>query len=243
MPTIYADATDGYVYKSATGGPSWASVRDATSGTGASSTTTARPFGIRVDAATGRGGLYAVERSFFAFDISSISTEVASATINLRGYSNGTGDVICVKATAPDLTSNLVVGDFDAIDGFSAGASMAGNATDYSAEVATWSTSGYNTITLTADALSDMEDDSILKVCVVNYDYDYLNVDLGFSGGNHRNGVYYADRSGTSFDPYIEYTLAGAAVASVDGVAIGNITKIDGIAKANIASINGVDVV
>ena len=94
---------------------------------------------------------------------------------------------------------------------------------------------------MTADALSDMEDDSILKVCVVNYDYDYLNVDLGFSGGNNRNGVYYANRPGTSLDPYIDYTLAGAAVASVDGVAIGNITKIDGIAKANIASINGVD--
>ena len=243
MAIIYANATDGWIDNSAAGGPTWSSVRDATTGYKASSTSTNSRNGIFVYSTSGRGGFYGIVRSFFAFDVSAISSTVSTATINFYGYYANAADGICVRATAPDLTTNLTAADFDAIDGFVAGASMAGNATDYTAEITSWSTTGYNTITLTADALSDMQSNSILKVCMVEYDYDYLNVDPSFATLVLRNGFYYADRGGTSQDPYIDYTLVPVAseVSKINGTAIGSITAIDDVAKANITSIAGID--
>ena len=238
MPTIYAASTDGYVRNLVGGGPSWATVRDATSGNSASSTSAASANAVQAFGATAAGGRLAVWRSFFAFDVSGISTAVASATINIRGTSASDADIIGVRATKPDTTTDLTTADFDAITGFSAGNSMAGNVTDYTSEVTTWSTSGYNNITLNATALSHLESLDTFIICFVEYDHDYLNSAMAYGDGTIRSGMIYQNSSGTSRDPSIDYTLV--AVASVDGVAIGNITKIDGIAKANIASINGV---
>ena len=154
MATIYASTTDGYVYKYVS--DTWANVRDATSGT-ANSTATRYNTAVKVLHSGGRGGdTYFVGRSFFAFDTSVISVTPASATLKLYGYGNGGADVIAVKATMPDLSTGIASADFDAITGFSAGNTMSGNVTEYSLEITTWSTSGYNDIALNAAALSDM---------------------------------------------------------------------------------------
>ena len=238
MPTIYAASTDGYVRNWITGGPSWATVRDATSGNQASSTSAGTANAIQAYGNASRGGQIAVWRSFFAFDTSGISSNVASATINLRGVTAGDANVIGVKATKPDLSTNLTTADFDAITGFSAGASMSGNVTDYTSEVTTWSTSGYNSITLNANALTRMKNDSVFAICFVEYDHDYLNVAMAYGDGAIRSGLMYQDRSGTSQDPYIEYTLGyGNAVC---GVPSGDIAAIDGILTANISKVSGV---
>ena len=92
MPTIYAASTDGYVRNLVAGGPSWATVRDATSGNSASSTSAASANAVQAFGATAGGGRLAVWRSFFAFDVSGISTAVASATINIRGTSASDAD-------------------------------------------------------------------------------------------------------------------------------------------------------
>ena len=79
--------------------------------------------------------------------------------------------------------------------------------TKYSSEVTSWSTSGYNDITLTSAALADMRDDNVMYICLMNYDHDLKDIaPTGYS--SHRNGLYFADNSGTSKDPYIDYTLA-----------------------------------
>ena len=222
MATIYADASDGKVYKS---NSDWATARDATSGSSFSSTTSADAFGIRGERTSGRGGGYSynIQRIFMKFDTSGISSNVDSATLKVYGYSNGGGDIITLKATS-DI-STLGTADFNAITGWlggSADGSGAGdndsNVTKYSSEIATWSTSGYNDITLNSTALANMRDDSVVYICLMNYDHDLRDIaPTGYSA--HRNGLYFADNSGTSKDPYIDYTLA--AVVSDNAILFG----------------------
>ena len=136
---------------------------------------------------------------------------------------------------------NLITADFDALPGFSAGNTMSGNVTDYSSEVTSWSTSGYNSITLNSTALSDLTSLNTFIVALVEFDHDYSNVAPAQDGTQRRVGLYYSDSSGTSLDPYIDYTLAATGYANnVNGVASANIGSVIGVATANIDKINGV---
>ena len=208
MATIYAHTNDGYVYAA---GSNFALIRGAGTGTSASSTGTASAYAIRSDVSTGRGGgsTYTVTRTFMYFDTSGISTDVQSATLKVYGYINGGGDIIAVKATS-DISS-LATSDFDAITGWdstsdgSGGGDNESNVTKYSDEIATWSTSGYNDITLTSTALANMRDDNTVYICLMNYDHDLKDI---VPTGTNRNGLYYTNYTGTSRDPYIDYTLA-----------------------------------
>ena len=222
MATIYAHTSDGKIYKS---NSDWATARDATSGGSFSSTVTADAFGVRGERTSARGGgvSYNIQRIFMRFDTSGISSNVESARLKVYDYTNGCGDIIVVKATS-DIAS-LGTADFNAITGWSVGSadgSGAGdnesNVTKYSSEIATWSTSGYNDITLTSTALADMRDDSVVYICLMNYDHDLLDIaPTGYT--SHRNGLYFADNTGTSKDPYIDYTLA--AVVSDNAILFG----------------------
>jgi len=240
MPTIYAADTDGLVenrYQSGT----WAACRDDSDGSHAHASISRISRTAWAYHTSGRGGdLWSVGRAFFAFDTSGVTATVASATLKIYGFSASDSDIIVVKATKPDLSTDIATADFDAITGFSAGNSMAGNVTDYSSEVTTWSTSGYNDITLNAQALSDMVSGDVLAICIVNYDHDYLN--SAPSEDSVAAGMYFQEYSSTSRDPYIDYTLAtGAEVATVSGVAEASISTVSGVANASIAKILGVD--
>ena len=215
MPTVNASSNDGYVANSQT---TWNAARAGATGSSVSSTATRSSYAINTARTAVRGGGYAftVSRAFFQFDISGIESEVESATFKVYGYSQGGGDIIAVKATSDIATLNTA--DFDAITGWNAigtngsgGADMESAVTKYSDEIASWSTSGYNDITLTSDALSDMEDDDDLYICLINYDYDLKDIaSTGYI--SHRTGLYWEDYTGTSTDPYIDYTLATVAV-------------------------------
>ena len=117
-----------------------------------------------------------------------------------------------VFAAAADL--DPAAADFDAIVGWSTGSadgSGAGdnesNVTKYSSEITSWSTSGYNDITLNSTALADMKNDSAVYICLLQFDNDLKDI---AATGISRTGVYYANYTGTSRDPYIDYTLAPA---------------------------------
>ena len=208
MATIYAHTNDGYVYAA---GSHFALIRGAGTGNSTSSTGTASAYAIRSDVSTGRGGgsTYTVTRTFMYFDTSGISTDVQSATLKVYVYSQNSGDIIAVKATN-DIQA-LTTADFDAITGWSSTSDGSGggdnesNVTKYSDEIATWSTSGYNDITLTSTALANMRDDNIVYICLMNYDHDLKDI---APTGLNRNGLYYINYTGTSRDPHIDYTLA-----------------------------------
>ncbi len=216
MDTVYAHTNDGYV--SRYNQSSWSNARANTAGTTSSSTATSSATAVQADRTAARGGgyVFSIRRSFFFFDTSGISADVDSATFKVRGISNGGGDLIAVKATSAIET--LGTADFSAIVGWnylatdgSGGGDNESNVTKYSAEISTWSTSGYNDITLNAQALADMRDDDTVYICLLNFDYDLKDI-APTNYNAHRNGVYYSDYTGTSRDPYIDYDLVAVAV-------------------------------
>ena len=217
MATIYAHTNDGYVVR--TNQSSWSNARANTAGTGVGSTGTAHAYAVTADRTASRSGgsLWNIYRSFFFFDTSGISTDVDSATFKVRGYSQSGGDLIAVKSNSDIET--LGTADFGSIVGWntttdgSGGGDNESNVTKYSAEISTWNAIDYNDIALNAQALADMRDDDTVYICLINFDYDLKDIEpTGYA--SNRNGLYYIDYSGTSRDPYIDYTLA--AVASTD---------------------------
>jgi|TARA_Y100000034_G_C6721145_1_gene319044 hypothetical protein len=208
MALLYSGTTDGYVYKYTT--DTWTNNRDAATGSQASSTTHFYGRCIRTFHTSGRGGdTYFVGRAFFAFNTSGITSVPSIARLKIHGYSYTSADVIAVKATKPDGATGIAVADFDAITGFTAGASMSGNVTDYSAEISSWTTSTYNNLELNEDARSDMASLDVFAVCLVEYDHDYLNI--APSEADIVSGVWFADEEGTSKDPYLFYKLTDNA--------------------------------
>lgn len=198
MPTIYADSGDGMIYSPTA---AWASARDATSGTVNSTTNATEQEAITVFAFSGRGATtYRVYRSFFYFDTSAITTTVSSATLKFRFLTTRTGEAnaIAVKSTAfgGNGGTSLTDGDFDALD----------FGTPYTSEIDTSNTTSYTSITLNATARSDMQTNDYLIFALVNYTYDYLNDPP--SDANTKVGVTFANQTGTSTDPVIEYTAA-----------------------------------
>ena len=241
MPTITASTNGGYVL--ANNQSSHANARNAASGnvivTQASRVSTSLSY-VR---AAGRGGstVYAIYRSFLQFDTSGITGTVASATLKIYGYVNGNADVIVVKSTAFGSGYeglSLRVEDYDALPGHTDDQVM--NASfSYSSEIDTWSTSGYNDITLNSTALTDMQNDNAFKIAIVEHDQDYKNVDPGINA-TIMGGMYFTAYTGTSTDPIIEYTLASGYGNDVIGVASSDIAKVNGVATADISKIIGI---
>jgi len=241
MADLYSNTGDGWAFSGSK--TSWAAARD-DAGTTYSSSSTRMTVMTQVNRFAGRGGtFYQVRRSFYYFDTSGITGTVSSATFKIFGFSTNDGSVIAVKSTAfgGDGGTALAASDFNNITGYSAGASLAGSATDYSAQILTssWSTSGYNDLASTADLRADMQNDDVVIICVMNYTNDYLNSALT-SNVNLDCGGYYTDNSGTSKDPYITYEVATGYGNIVSGVAAANIGKVDGVATANIEKVIGV---
>ena len=195
-------------------------------------------------ATRGGGSAYGIGRSFMYFDTSGITGTVATATIKIHGYSGNDGSIIAVKSTAfgGDGGTALASTDLDNISGFSAGSSLDGNATVYAPQILTtnWSTTGYNDMTGTSDLKADMQNNDVVIICFMDYTNDYLNVEPS-SNVSLNIGARYTESggSGTSQDPYIEYTLGGYA-NNVNGVASANIGKVKGVATASIDKIIGV---
>ena len=213
MATIYAHTNDGYVTRHTQS--SWSDARANTAGTSGNSTITRLTAGVAGYRAAARGGGYSftIYRSFFYFDTSGISADVNSATFKVYGYSQGGGDLIAVKSNSDIET--LGSADFGSIVGWntttdgSGGGDNESNVTKYSAEISTWSTSGYNDITLNAQALADMRDDDTVYICLINFDYDLKDI-APTGDSTHKNGLYYTNYTGTSRDPYVDYELAVA---------------------------------
>jgi|TARA_R110000824_G_scaffold2197_5_gene10290 hypothetical protein len=214
MATIYAHTNDGYVARF--NQSSWSNARANTAGTNVSSTGTSlsNAVGAWKAAARGGGSTFSIYRSFFFFDTSGISSNVSEATLKIRGRTFNTGDLIAVKSNSDIET--LGTADFGSIVGWntttdgSGGGDNESNVTKYSAEISTWSSSGYNDIALNSTALADIRDDDTLYICLINTDYDLRDIEPTGSSDN-RCGMYYTNYTGTSRDPYVDYTLAPTA--------------------------------
>jgi len=204
--TIYPDY-DGVVYKFVS--DTWANVRNASSGT----LNTSAAYYIQNSHTSGRGGsVNQIGRYFLEFDTSSINKTISSATLSLYGYNTGTLDVILMKGSQSGVVAttdfNQVYGaslHFGASDGNYAGRwAVSSTTVDYSSEISTWSTSGYNEIALSDDAKADIIANDTFNCVLIGYDYDYL--DLAPSEAWYRVGFRQSTYSGTSSDPKLVIT-------------------------------------
>ena len=142
-------------------------------------------------------------RAILSFDTSGITATPQSATLNIKGSSHKQADLIVISATLAD-SSQVQAADFW-------NNSTANSATAYSSEIemSGWSTAGYNTITLNAAALSQMTSADVFTVGVVSHDYDHDYSDPGATTTfDQKTRVIFSDTSGTSQDPYLDYTEA-----------------------------------
>ena len=253
MPDIYAATTDGVVYHdqndAAVASDGWALCRNSVTGSSVSNTSVYSTAGVYVK--KWDADQFTIRRSFFAFDISGVGSSdsncAAAATLKIYGRTYGTADIIAVKAHTSwaGLLTGIATNDFNALDGWNASFTSS-DLTAYSAEVTTWSTSGYNDITLNDSALSDMNSSSgVFRVAIMEYDHDYSSVEYNpGAGGEVAAGMYYnhASSAANGKRPYITYTEGSCGYShSISGVDFGNIGSVIGVAAANIANRSGVD--
>ena len=183
---------------------------------------TATVFNVETTFISTRGTTLGVlNRTFFEFDTSGISVTPASCKFELYGFTQTSADLIAVRSTIPAAVDGAITtAHFDAIydsstelaasDGSGAGTLAGVSGLAYSAEQATWITTGYNDLTFNATALADMASLDTFKVCVMEYDHDYL--DIISLGDSARSGFYQDLYSGTSRDPRLNYGAGTAAV-------------------------------
>ena len=216
MPTIQGGTNDGYVLKGLDS--SWVIARGGvafdTDGDNVDSNNTRDHYAVWNHYGARGGGSWGVRRAFFEFDTSGISIVPSAATLKIYGFSNTTLDVIAVRS---EHSATLAVGDFDALygastafgntDGSGAGTLAGVSGLTYSAEVSTWNID-YNDFALNATALADIASLGTFKVCVMGYDYDYLDIDP--IGTSDKIGCFWADAGGGTV-PLLDYT-AGVAV-------------------------------
>ena len=250
MPLIYADASDGYISAS---GSSHTAARHASSGS-LNSTLSSSAYAVRAASLSGRGGglTYRYARSFFYFDVSSIS-DCTSVTLNLSGYSSaGSGGGIVVMASEAfggDGGTALAAGDYDLIKSWDGSSDMTG-ATKFSSapavNMAGWNVNHNNIIPLGSAAETSINNLDYLIICVVDYTYDYLKAEPVTGGANpglalaNNVGLSFSNFTGTDADPYLNITLSGYG-HDVNGVAAANIGKVNSVATASIGKINSVD--
>ena len=233
MATIYAgnEADAAIIDQTGVMPSTWSSVRDASSGTVSA---LGRSFnGMRAKHYIGKGSSsnYSVTRSFFWFDTSSITGTVSAADFSCLGYVNTGADVIVVKSTAfgGDGGTSLAAADFNNFD----------TSTPYSSEYTSWTSGSFNDIALNSTARTDIQNNNVLIVCLMEYDHDFQ--DSAPSGGNEYTSGVYLWSSGTSNDAHLEVTVSTGYGDTVIGVAPANIAKVKGVATANIEKVIGVD--
>ena len=246
MAELFSNTDDGRIR-----GPNgtWAGARDAdtTTFTVLTSENSSANF-TAVNTFSGRGGgnSFRVERSFMYFDTSGITGTIASANFSIVGATGKDGSIIAVKSDAfgGDGGTALSTGDFDAMPGWTDGASQEGNVTKYSVAFestsGTWIENGFNTLTATSDLLADMKNNDVVIVCFLDYTNDYLNVTPSSAGTLNISGRY-SEQTTTSLRPHIDFTLATGYTHTVLGVAAANIGKVNTVATANIGKINSLD--
>ena len=238
MPTIGVSTTSGIIRDAD------ANFADARDGNGSVANFVDLSDTSDIIQATLSRGNQSIFRAFYAFDTSSITSTVASATldvnINALLDTDGSGVTgILVKGAKPDLSTNLAAADFDSTPGCTAsqsGASYASTATAYSSAFTVTGT-GALSITFNATALSDMVSNGVFNVVIFNHDHDFTN--NAPSGGDAFNRFIVDGRTGGT-PLVLNFTLATGYTHNVLGVAAANIAKVDGVATANIDKINGV---
>jgi hypothetical protein len=209
--------------------------RDAAAGTGAT-TITANTFftGMKVQYTFAKNLYVATcNRTFLFFDLSSVGGTITAATLKvLAGTPGNTDDVQAVPSTAwggDGTTTTLAVGDYDGVEFNGTSGSNYGS-------ILSWTASSYNDITLSADAISDMNSDGYLNCALLDQDNDYKGI-APTLGTEISYPIEFLDAT-NPIKLEITYTPAGWN-DNVNGVANASIANVMGVTESSIAGING----
>lgn len=157
-------------------------------------------------------------RTFLFFDISSILGTITAATLNVLGTGTDvSADTIATEATAwggDGSTTTLSTSNFGDID-FN---------TNYSGQLTTWSTSGYNSYTLNSSAISAMNTDGYLNCAVIEYTFDYIGTSPSV-GTLDRVGIEFLDSTSPikleiTYSPSINNITTYSSVIGVEAADI-----------------------
>ena len=207
MPEITITNSQGAVLRSNSIYPqSWDTAHDlSAAGNIDTSNNSGSSFTLGVSYSGYGGGTYSIYRCLLDFDLSGITagSTINSATLKLYGANSSSphytvavyeSDFIILQGTFTD-GSTLATTMFDEFSGFQAGWDGTDSGiVEYSGEEASsWSTSGYNDITLNADCRSDIASraggSTRLAMVIMNHDHDYHDNTDG-ENGNPVNGTY-----------------------------------------------------
>ena len=187
---------------------SWAAARDSSAGSLASET--GDPIIVR--STKSAAGKFTVSRMFLAFDTSAIKEVPTHAVIDLSIAAlnnSGTGFFI-VKVSAGatgDSGTAFAANDFDAIDGFSSGNTMAGNATLYGfATLASLTAGEVRSVSLGRAARNDIASLDEFKIAIVA-SKDYAN-STPTSTSNIRTSIDSVDDSTAANRPLLRLVTA-----------------------------------
>jgi len=164
-----------------------------------------------------RRGFYIMYRSYYVFNCGGISVAPASATLKIAGFQQSSANVIAVKSAADIELHSSDYRDGLADISSAVDTALTNSAGDGSGSFASlgiaymdsptssWSTTSYNEMAFNATALADMASLIAFKVCVMEYDHDFLDVEN--TTGVLVNGSYWADE-GLAKMPTLSYTEA-----------------------------------
>ena len=246
MPTIYSNATDGFVYAS---DASWNTAHDATAGNYANATAqlhTSYGPGVVHDTSGPGPHAYKITRNFFCFDVSSITVAPSAATFWFyHAGGSQTGDLIPVLATGPGLVSGVSTSTFNDLAGYAAGFNNT-HLTALSSKLTVGtpnSSPGYE-VTLNAAALSQIGDPSVSAfcICLMNYDHDYLDTaPTVHTVTTQLFGMAWNENTTIGHRPKIVYTAGSAGYShDVNSVPTADIEKVINILSADITKLNSV---
>ena len=215
---------------------SWVSTtRNAAAGTGAT-TITANTFftGMKVQYTFAKNVYVSTcNRTFLFFDLSSVGGTITAATLRvLAGTPGNTDDVQAVPSTAwggDGTTTTLATGDYDGVEFLGTTGSNYGS-------ILSWTASSYNDITLSADAISDMNSDGYLNCALLDQDNDYKGI-APTLGTEISYPIEFLDAT-NPIKLEITYTPTGWN-DNVNGVANASIANVMGVTESSIAGING----
>ena len=186
---------------------------------------------IKYGASAGRGSLtHNMRRTFLYFDTSGLTGTISNTSLNIRGDTNESADVIVLKSTAfgGNGSSNLTTSDFFSTIDYS---------TAYSSEYDSWDASGDNDISLNSTANTDIQNNDAFICAIVQHTNDFSNT-AATSAAVRESGINFGV---TITLTYTEAAASGPAnLTSLNGIAKASITNVNTIALGSITSINGV---
>ena len=177
----------------------------------------------------GRGSLtHNMRRTFLHFDTSGLTGTISNTSLNIRGVTNESADVIVLKSTAfgGDGSSNLASSDFFSSINYS---------TAYSSEYDSWTATGDNDISLNSTANTDIQNNDNFICAIVEHTNDFGNT-AASSATTSEAGIHFGV---TITLTYTETAASGPAnLTSLNSIAKASITNVNTITVANITSIN-----